>query len=226
MSVGINSRNIDDMHPTVARGCREWINRMAQNGFTSVGISATYRDNTHQDWLYAQGRTIRPPDSIVTNARGGQSIHNYRLGFDFYRNIPGQAYNDSTPAERRFWDEGGRIWMAMGGEWGGSWKGLVDRPHCEFTGGLTLQDLQAGHRMADNFRMPWEILKEEKEVRFRTIKDIPDWARPDIQRLIDVKILSGTGFDEKTGERVLDISEDMMRTLILTRKMILAGDRL
>jgi peptidoglycan LD-endopeptidase CwlK len=34
-----------------------------------------------QDELYAQGRT--KPGNIVTNARGGDSLHNYGLAADF-----------------------------------------------------------------------------------------------------------------------------------------------
>ncbi|MCL2841644.1 MAG: M15 family metallopeptidase, partial [Defluviitaleaceae bacterium] len=99
MSIGIDSRNIDDLHPAVARGCRAFINRMSEAGFPHVGISATYRDVENQNWLFGQGRPNEVPygraGTIVTNARGGQSIHNYRLAFDFFRNVSGQAFNDS-----------------------------------------------------------------------------------------------------------------------------------
>ena len=217
MSVGINSRNIDDLHPAIARGCREWIRRMAKSGFVDVGISATYRDKAQQDWLFAQGRSR--PGNIVTNARGGQSIHNYRLAFDFFRNVPGQAFADSSPKERAFWDTGGRIWEELGGVWGGSWRGFIDRPHCEFTGGLTLTQLQAGRQLQDNFKMPWE----EKEMRYRTISDMPGWARPYIQRLIDGQVISGKGIDRETGEKLLDMSEDMTRTLIIMCRLIKKG---
>ena len=173
MSIGINSRSIDDLHPAVARGCREFIRRMNQAGFPHVGISATFRDNEHQNWLFAQGRTR--PGSIVTHAQGGQSIHNFRLAFDFFRNIQGQAFNDRTPEERRFWDTAGQIWTKMGGVWGGNWTGFVDRPHCEYTGGLSLRDLQKGMRLPDNHRMPWEngtkgeTDMEEREVRINGV---------------------------------------------------------
>jgi len=213
MSIGINSRNIDDLHPAVARGCREWLRRMAQAGFMSVGISATFRDNIHQDWLFAQGRTR--PGNIVTNARGGQSIHNFRLAFDFFRNINGQAFADRTPEERRFWDTGGRIWREMGGVWGGDWQGFVDRPHCEFigrsgAGGLTLAQLQAGRRLPDDFKMPWE----DEEMRINTINEVPAWARDFVQGMIDRGELSGTG-------QGLDITLDMIRNWMINERRTL-----
>jgi peptidoglycan L-alanyl-D-glutamate endopeptidase CwlK len=67
----IDSRNVDDLHPALARGCRELIRRMKLAGFDAVGVSATYRDHARQNQLFAQGRTT--PGNIVTNARGGQS---------------------------------------------------------------------------------------------------------------------------------------------------------
>jgi hypothetical protein len=47
----------------------------------------------------------------------------------------------------------------MGGTWGGAWKGLVDRPHFEYTGALTLAQLQKGIRLEANIKMPWENQK-------------------------------------------------------------------
>lgn len=42
-----------------------------------VMIICTWRSNTEQDALYAQGRT--KPGKIVTRAKGGQSSHNFML---------------------------------------------------------------------------------------------------------------------------------------------------
>jgi len=63
-------------------------------------------------------------------------------------------------------------------------------------------------------------MNANNEIRFNTIQDIPEWARKCIERLMDAGILTGTGTCEKTGERILNISEDMKRTLILTLRMI------
>jgi len=211
MSIGINSRNIDDLHPTLARGCREFIRRMADAGYERVGISATFRDNAHQDWLFAQGRTR--PGNIVTNARGGQSIHNFRLAFDFFQNIPGNAF---PPISDRFWQTGGQIWQEMGGVWGGSWRSFPDAPHCEYLGGLTLASLQSGTRLPDGRIMPWELkidpnstMKEEHIMRYNTINEMPLWARPTVEKLISQKRLQGEG------EGRLNLSEDMLRIFVI-----------
>ena len=50
--------------------------------------------------------------------------------------------------------------------------------------------------------------------RYETIKDMPGWAQAGVQRLVDRGALAGTG-DGK-----LDLSLDMLRTLLVTQNMI------
>lgn len=206
----IDSRDINDLHPTLQRGAKELISRMS--GTYSVGISSTYRCSNFQDYIYQQGRTR--PGSIVTNARGGESIHNYRLAFDIYKNIPNQSYSDIN-----FFKKAGQIWIEMGGVWGGSWKDFVDMPHFEYTGGLTLKDLKAGKILPNDAKMKWEKekkdndniennLEEDKEMRFSTLDQIPEWGQDAIKRLIEKGILKGTG-------ESLDISQDMLRLIVI-----------
>lgn len=58
-----------------------------------------------------------------------------------------------------------------------------------------------------------KMYEDEEKERFQTVQDLPSWAQKDIQELIDEKILKGTS-------QGLDLSLDMVRTLILTRRMI------
>ena len=200
----IDSRNINDLHPAVARGCRELIARMNCAGFSAVGVSSTFRCHETQEHLFAQGRTR--PGNIVTNARGGQSWHNWRLAFDIFQNIRGQEWNNP-----QFFETAGRIWQEMDGEWGGSWTSFRDMPHFQATFGLTLADLRAGRTVPANAKMQWE--KEELSMVYRTVADMPDWAQPGIQQLIDLNVLAGRTPDN------LDIDENMMRILIVVRRM-------
>jgi peptidoglycan L-alanyl-D-glutamate endopeptidase CwlK len=209
MSVGNNSRNIDDLHPVVARGCRELIRRMGEiRPNDPVGINQTWRDIDYQNWLFAQGRTR--PGNVVTNAIGGQSPHNYRVAFDIHKNIRGQEFSDIS-----FFNDAGRIWVEMGGVWGGNFRSFVDRPHFEFTGGLTIAQMRLGQSMPQNTKMPWEIKKEKELMKmvYRTVQEMPEWARPGIQELIDANVLSGRAPDN------LDVDENMMRTLLIVRNM-------
>lgn len=50
--------------------------------------------------------------------------------------------------------------------------------------------------------------------RYETIKDMPGWARAGVQRLVDRGALAGTGGGK------LDLSLDMLRTLLVTQAMI------
>ena len=50
--------------------------------------------------------------------------------------------------------------------------------------------------------------------RYETIKDVPGWARDEIQQLIDRGVLAGT-----TGGK-LDLSLDMLRTMIVCQRMV------
>lgn len=55
---------------------------------------------------------------------------------------------------------------------------------------------------------------DEDMIRYNTIEEVPSWAREEAQRLIDRGALQG-GTDGR-----LDLSEDMLRTMIVCQRMI------
>lgn len=55
---------------------------------------------------------------------------------------------------------------------------------------------------------------DEDMIRYNTIEEVPSWAREEAQRLIDRGALQG-GTDSR-----LDLSEDMLRTMIVCQRMI------
>lgn len=133
----INSRNINDLKPKVAAMCSEFINRCKTEGIDVI-ITSTFRDGAAQDKLYAQGRT--EPGKKVTNAKAGQSYHNWRVAFDFVPVVNGKAmWNDAV-----LFIKCGEIAESVGLEWAGRWKKFNETAHCQYTGGLTLADFQAG----------------------------------------------------------------------------------
>jgi peptidoglycan L-alanyl-D-glutamate endopeptidase CwlK len=137
----INSRKIDDLHPHVAVLCHAFVAACAKQGIDVI-ITSTYRDAESQNALFAQGRTA--PGKIVTKAKAGQSFHNYKVAFDFCPVVSGKAmWNDTKTFEHC-----GRIAEGLGLEWAGRWKSFKELAHCQFTGGLTLADLQAGKSLA------------------------------------------------------------------------------
>ena len=107
-------------------------------------FSYTLRTFAEQDELYAQGRT--KPGRIVTQAKGGQSLHCYGLALDIVI-IRG---SDASWDEKKDWDGDGmadwkeivNIFKQHGREWGGDWK-FQDTPHFQKTFGYSVRDLLA-----------------------------------------------------------------------------------
>lgn len=133
----VNSRKIDDLHPHVAKLCKEFVAKCDEAGI-DVLITSTYRDHESQAALYAQGRTTA--GKKVTNAKPGQSWHNWRVAFDFVPVVHGKAqWNDLKTFEKC-----GLIAESLGLEWAGRWKSFKEMAHIQYTGGLTMKDFQAG----------------------------------------------------------------------------------
>lgn len=133
----INSRNLSDLHPIVRLRCEQFIAECAKQGINAL-ITSTYRDNASQNALYAQGRTTK--GAIVTNAKAGQSFHNWRVAFDFVPIVNGKAqWNDLE-----LFNKCGEIAESVDLEWAGRWKRFKEMAHCQYTGGLSLLDFQQG----------------------------------------------------------------------------------
>jgi peptidoglycan L-alanyl-D-glutamate endopeptidase CwlK len=133
----INSRNLDDLIAPARSRAKAFVAECSKRGI-DVLITSTYRDSAAQAALYAQGRTV--PGPKVTNAKPGQSWHNWRCAFDFVPIVNGKAqWNDIATFQRC-----GEIAESVGLEWAGRWRTFKELAHCQYTGGLTLADLQSG----------------------------------------------------------------------------------
>lgn len=123
------SRKIEDLHPDLQTPAKEFVIECEREGIP-VLIYTTYRSNEEQNELYARGRTV--PGKKVTNAKGGQSDHNYTIdgkpaakAFDAVPLRLGKAiWNDPV-----LWSKMGEIAEKIGLKWGGTWKKFVDKPH-------------------------------------------------------------------------------------------------
>jgi len=114
-----------------------------------VVITADYRSADEQNRLYEQGRTTE--GNIVTNARAGESYHNYGLAIDFaLLDIDGTVIwdmnYDGNGNGKKDWNEVVEIAKSLGYEWGGDWKNFKDYPHLQMDFGLSIEDLQRGER--------------------------------------------------------------------------------
>ena len=223
-----DSRNISDLHPVLQRGANEFINRCRVAGIEVI-ITSTYRCVARQNQLFAQGRTVLTdsqgnPLRIVTNARGGQSWHNWRCAFDIAPLLPGTRQIDWSGGNPQ-WRQCGEIWEAMGGEWGGRWTNPVDMPHMQFTGGLRISDFQAGRTMPNDIEMEWEEMTEERfggfmQAWLKGQNKLPSskWAEPEIRKAVELGISDGSNPQAlMTREQGMAMTvrslEQLMRTL-------------
>jgi peptidoglycan L-alanyl-D-glutamate endopeptidase CwlK len=134
----IASRSIDDLLPVVKEKVKKFVALCKGDGIELL-ITSTYRDNESQNALYAQGRT--EPGRVVTNAKGGQSFHNYRCAVDVVPLVNGKPDWDGT---HPIWAKIGNYGKLAGLEWAGEWTRFKELAHFQYTGGLTLADLRAG----------------------------------------------------------------------------------
>lgn len=137
----INSRSLDDLLVPVKLKAVAFVVACAKQNI-DILITSTYRDIESQNALYAQGRST--DGDIVTNAKGGQSFHNYKCAFDFVPIVNGKAqWNDLD-----LFKKCGAIAKQVGLEWAGDWVKFKEMAHCQYTGGLTLSDLQNGKKIS------------------------------------------------------------------------------
>lgn len=138
----INSRNLIDLHPIVREKAQTFIEQSRLQGIDLL-VTSTYRDNESQAALYAQGRT--KPGLIVTNAKPGQSWHNWRCAFDVVPLRNGKPVWGTSGPDGDLWRKIGELGELVGLEWAGRWAGkLREMAHFQYTGGLTLAQLQSG----------------------------------------------------------------------------------
>jgi peptidoglycan L-alanyl-D-glutamate endopeptidase CwlK len=130
----VSAERLATLHPLLAERGTRLLEQCAATGLALM-VTQGLRSMAEQDALYAQGRTA--PGKIVTNARAGQSYHNFGLAFDvLVLDAMGKA--DWSPANPG-WRQAGVVGEDLDLEWGGRWTGLVDLPHFQYTGGVTLE---------------------------------------------------------------------------------------
>lgn len=142
------SRNLVDLHPRM-RLLAERLLARSERARIPLTIICTLRSMEEQAALYAQGRS--KPGPIVTYARPGYSYHNFGLAIDL---VPARLLTMENWGEipeyreeaRAIWDQIGSIGVDIGLRWGGDFTTLQDRPHFEWSDGLSLAQLRAGAR--------------------------------------------------------------------------------
>jgi peptidoglycan L-alanyl-D-glutamate endopeptidase CwlK len=132
---------IAQAHPKIREELK--LNYIECNNLLPKGVrlrfAYVYRSIAEQNVLYNQ----RPK---VTNAKGGQSIHNYSLAFDYVIMLDKDnngtfetiEWNLKSPYHKVVVD----YFKIKGYEWGGDWKNFKDYPHFQKAFGHTWQSLK------------------------------------------------------------------------------------
>ncbi|MGK4568016.1 M15 family metallopeptidase [Flavobacterium sp. 3HN19-14] len=125
---------IQKLHPSVRDEVTTIVNECnaALKGRSQMRIAQGLRTFAEQDALYAQ----RPK---VTNAKGGQSVHNYGFAVDIVLIIDGKTASWDTKKDWdgdkvSDWDECVKIFAKHGWSWGGNWASFKDMPHFDKIG--------------------------------------------------------------------------------------------
>jgi peptidoglycan L-alanyl-D-glutamate endopeptidase CwlK len=138
----INSRNLADLIPQAKERVEKFI-ELCKNAGIDLLITSTYRDIESQNALYSQGRTT--VGKIVTNAKGGDSYHNYRCAVDVVPLINGKPDWDSSSP---IWSKLGKLGKEAGLEWAGDWRSFREFAHFQYTSGLVIAQLKTGNVIA------------------------------------------------------------------------------
>jgi peptidoglycan hydrolase-like protein with peptidoglycan-binding domain len=127
----------------------------AQN--VDVFVVSALRTYEEQQRLYAQGRETA--GSIVTNAKPGESYHNFGLAFDFAVVKNGRAVWDQNHPD---WKAFVAIGKGLGLDWGGDWRTFKDYPHLQQGDAPTLASLRAkfAHGWRGESIPEWRVVTE------------------------------------------------------------------
>ncbi|EUJ51783.1 M15 family metallopeptidase [Paenilisteria rocourtiae] len=120
--------NVAGVEKDLADRTRYVIQKAHAEGIYICVVNPCFRSKAEQDALYAQGRT--KPGQIVTNAKGGQSNHNFGVAVDLclYTN---DGKNVVWETNTKRWLRVVAIAKSVGFKWGGDWTSFKDYPHFE-----------------------------------------------------------------------------------------------
>ena len=119
----ITDERILSLDPKIQQSATDFINEVQSKLGIKLRVSQAFRTFAEQNVLYAQGRTS--PGVIVTNAKGGESYHNYKRAIDVVEIREGKAIWDTK------WHEIASIGIKHGFTWGGHWN-TPDKPHFQY----------------------------------------------------------------------------------------------
>jgi len=207
--VTVACRDVSELTLTAQKACKLFLERCKQAGY-DIFITETYRSQERQNYLYTLGR-IRP-GNIVTWTRN--SRHTSRRAWDIACR-GGELYSKAILASC------GKIAAELDITWGGTWK-TPDMPHFEVENDWTYNEednpmtdaekakIQAIDDSLTNLYNIVENMKKDTLTVYDYIdSNMPDWARPTVQKLVGRGILKG----DEHGR--LGLTNDLLRLLVI-----------
>lgn len=145
MKDAISVGRLQKLHPKVKDTFQKFIEECEAKLNVVVRITQGLRTFPEQQTLYDQGRTVegKKKGKIVTNAKAGQSLHNFALAVDLCIMVGGTVNWNYNMAELA------KIGHKYGIEWGGDWTSIKDYPHFQITFNHTWQQLLALHNSGE-----------------------------------------------------------------------------
>ncbi|MEK6320647.1 MAG: M15 family metallopeptidase [Acidobacteriota bacterium] len=133
-----SEKNIQTLQLKTQEAARKFLKAVQGAGITARIISGS-RTYAEQDRLFRQGR-FGNPGPKVTNARGGQSNHNFGIAWDI-----GIFKNGAYLPESLLYKEAAAIGLAAGInglEWGGNWQTFKDTPHYQSATEFSISEIR------------------------------------------------------------------------------------
>ena len=152
---------VTELHPVVLAQKNKLVAKMRELGIRVV-ITDGFRSHQEQSRLYEQGRSGE--GQIVTNAKAGESLHNYGLAIDFALRSDGgdiiwDMEYDGNRNGKADWMEVVAVAKDLGFQWGGDWDNFPDYPHLQMDFGLSIRDLKRGKRPPADYQEYLEAAK-------------------------------------------------------------------
>lgn len=180
-------RDLGYLHPEVQKLCSKLLDKCAAEGL-NVGLFETYRSDERQKYLYKQGSTTL----------SSTGAHGFCIAFDIVvKDEKGNwTWDTSNKTTLNTYKKVGEIGKSLGLEWGGDWTTLVDLPHFQYLGGVSLTNYRQGKR--PTWWNGWtigklEVISETNNI-INTQSDTPsDWAKTACEKAVTKKLIEGDG---------------------------------
>ena len=136
--------NILTLHPKAQESARKFL-KLLQDAKINARIISGTRTYAEQNSLYAKGRT--KPGPIVTNAKGGESNHNFGIAWDIGIFTSEGKYLSDSP----LYEKAAKIGLLPELEWGGNWSSFKDEPHYQLKTGLSIPEVRARFEKGESY---------------------------------------------------------------------------